>query len=85
MNPIIDGSPPLHQEWRDISSYVSVEWSVAMETAAGLRQLVPLGVFKTAANQVRPAMKHRMVQGKHQGSSQKIFKMVDVQIRSHDT
>lgn len=40
------------QEWRDISSYVTVEWSVAMETAAGLRQLVPLGVFKTAAYQV---------------------------------
>ena len=72
MNPIIDGSPPLHQEWRDISSYVTVEWSVAMETAAGLRQLIPLGVFKTAAYQVWPAMKNRMVQGKHQGSSQKI-------------
>lgn len=40
------------QEWRDISSYVTVEWSVAMETAAGLRQLIPLGVFKTAAYQV---------------------------------
>lgn len=39
------------QEWRDISSCVTLEWSVAMETA-GLREIVPLGVFKTAAYQV---------------------------------
>ena len=72
----------VHQEWRDISSYVSVEWSVAMETAAG-RQLVTLGVFKTAAYQVCPC-KIAWSRGIYQGSSQKITQLVNVQIR-HDT